>query len=240
MKNIINSSTIEENNKISDSSLIIKTQTEKENNSDNKDYEELPILSQLQPVKTSLEDFYRINYPEFQIIKFYRFTFIRMGKLLTFNFDKNNNYIPKYSIGPQWYLTVLLLFIIFLLFYFINSAIFYEARFLEKLIFVLFILIEYIFVLKTDLTHAKIVMNKKKNIGDNGFCNFCKVYYNPSNKVEHCNFCKVCAEKMDHHCIWVGKCVAKNNTFYFYAMIANIFFIYAYIIIYAIFMSIKK
>ena len=240
MKNIINSSTIEENNKISDSSLIIKTQNEKENNSDNKDYEELPILSQLQSVKTSLEDFYRINYPEFQIIKFYRFTFIRMGKLLTFNFDKNNNYIPKYSIGPQWYLTVLLLFIIFLISYFIYSAIFNETRFLEKLIFVLFILIEYILVLKTALTHAKIVMNKKKNIGDNGFCNFCKVYYNPSNKVEHCNFCKVCAEKMDHHCIWVGKCVAKNNTFYFYAMIANIFFIYAYIIIYAIFIAIKK
>ena len=226
MKNIINSSTIEENNKISDSSLIIKTQNEKENNSDNKDYEELPILSQLQSVKTSLEDFYRINYPEFQIIKFYNFTFIRMGKLLTFNFDKNNNYIPKYSIGPQWYLTVLLLFIIFLISYFIYSAIFNETRFLEKLIFVLFILIEYILVLKTALTHAKIVMNKKKNIGDNGFCNFCKVYYNPSNKVEHCNFCKVCAEKMDHHCIWVGKCVAKNNTFYFYTMIANIFFIF--------------
>ena len=163
-----------------------------------------------------------------------------MGKLLTFNFDKNNNYIPKYSIGPQWYLTVLLLFIIFLISYFIYSAIFNETRFLEKLIFVLFILIEYILVLKTALTHAKIVMNKKKNIGDNGFCNFCKVYYNPSNKVEHCNFCKVCAEKMDHHCIWVGKCVAKNNTFYFYAMIANIFFIYAYIIIYAIFIAIKK
>ena len=127
-----------------------------------------------------------------------------------------------------------------MLIFFLYSTIYNDSSFLKKFIFVLFILVEYFLVLKTALTHAKIVMNKKKGMDDNGFCNICKVYYNPNNKVEHCNFCKVCAEKMDHHCIWVGKCVAKNNTIYFYAMIVNICFLYAYIIICGIFMAIKK
>ena len=27
----------------------------------------------------------------------------------------------------------------------------------------------------------------------------------------HCNLCKVCVEGMDHHCIFYGKCIGKNN-----------------------------
>ena len=229
----INSSK-EDTNNTSESDSIL-TSNEKNNNTD---YEGLPILSQMEPIKTSLEDYYQLNYPEHKIIKFHNFTFIKMGKLLTFSFDKKD-YIPKFSIGPHWYLTLVLLVLIIGLTYFIYSTIFKDMGFIFKFILVLFILIQYFFVLKTALTHAKVVMNKKQSIENNGFCNICKVYYNPSNKVEHCNFCLFCFEKMDHHCVWVGKCVAKNNTFYFYGMIVNICFLYTYIIICGIFYAIK-
>ena len=56
----------------------------------------------------------------------------------------------------------------------------------------------------------------------------------------HCSKCNICVEKMDHHCVWVGKCVAKNNTLYFYGMIVQVVILYIYIIICGIFMAINK
>ena len=73
------------------------------------------------------------------------------------------------------------------------------------------------------------------------YCNICQVYYAPDQNVEHCKLCEVCVEKMDHHCVWVGKCVGKNNAFSFYAMLVSIGFVYGYIIYLAFFQySIRK
>ena len=73
------------------------------------------------------------------------------------------------------------------------------------------------------------------------YCNICQVYYAPDQNVEHCKLCQVCVEKMDHHCVWVGKCVGKNNAFSFYAMLVSIGFVYGYIIYLAFFQySIRK
>ena len=237
----INSSKEKDDNKKINPDLINNELNHKENDN-NSDYEGIPILSQLEieQGKISLEDYYKKYYPEYSIINFYNFTFIKMGKLITFSFDKNNNYIPKYSIGPHWYLTVVLLIIILSLSIFLNETILKEEGNVKKFVFFILIVFEYILVFKTALTHPKVVMNKNKTNEENGYCNICKVYYNEKNKVQHCNFCKVCVEKMDHHCVWVGKCVAKNNTFYFYGMIVNVCFIYAYIIICGIFMAINK
>ena len=229
------------NSKISsDSSLLINEHNNNNiNNNNNKietgnniDSEGLPILPQLETMKFSIEEYYSSNYPEYKIIKISNFTFIQMGRLLTFNFDKNNNYIPKYSIGPHWYATIFLLFIVLMLSIALSKTIFGYTKFSKKIIFYILIMIIYFFIFKTVLTHAKIVMNKRKrNADESGFCSICQVYFNPNNKVKHCNFCGVCAEKMDHHCVWVGKCVAKNNTFYFYGMIASVCIFYIYIII---------
>ena len=221
---------------------LINNESNHNEKDNNLDYEGIPILSQLEieQGKMSLEDYYKKYYPEYRIINFYNFTFIKMGKLITFSFDKNNNYIPKYSIGPHWYLTIILLILILSLSIFINSTILENQGIIKKFWFFILIIIEYILIFKTALTHTKVVMNKNKKMEDNGYCNICNVYYNERNKVQHCNFCGVCVEKMDHHCVWVGKCVAKNNTFYFYGMIGNVCFIYAYIIICGILLAISK
>ena len=188
----------------------------------------------------SIEEYYRKNYPEYKIIKIGNFLFVKMGKLITFHFDEKNNYIPKYSIGPQWYLTLLLLIIIISLVYLVYSTIFINLSFIEKLIFFLFVAIEYFLVFKTALIHNKIAMNKNILIENKGYCSICKVSFDPKNKVKHCGFCGVCVEQMDHHCVWVGKCIAKNNLYYFYAMVGNVFILYIYIIICGVLMGIRK
>ena len=231
---------MEENNKISDTTLVINgsntnNKIEMESNNDN-DNEGSPILTQLEPIlSSSIEEYYRNNYPEYKIIKIHNLIFIKMGNLLTFNFG--DNYNPKLSIGPHWYLTIILLLLIFFLSLMLYVAIFSQSDWAKRIIFFFFILVEFILVIKTALTHVKVVMNKKKSVDTGGFCSICNVYFNPNNKVEHCRFCGVCIEKMDHHCVWMGKCVAKNNTFYFYAMIANLAVIYVYIIFCGIYMA---
>jgi len=194
------------------------------------DVEGIPILEEMNINYQSAEQYYRLNYPDYKIIKLCKFTFIKMGKLITFNFDKSNNYIPRCSIGPHWYLTIILYLIIFGLSSLLYKTIFYQLSYMKILIFNLFIISVYILVLCTSLIHPKIIMNKKKNSQEYGFCNKCKVYYNPYDKIEHCDMCGVCLPKMDHHCVWMGKCIANKNVLYFYATLVDIGIFYAYII----------
>ena len=206
----------------------------------NKDIEGVPVISSLEISSYSVEEYYKTYYPEYKIIKFGKFTFIRMGRLLTFFFDKKNNYVPRLSIGPHWCLTIVLLLLILSLVYLIYFSIMKKLGEFKSIIFFLFVFSVYYFVLCAALIHPKVVMNKIKNPNEYGYCTLCKAYYNPYNKVEHCPECEVCFEKMDHHCIWVGKCVAKNNAFYFYGMIVDIVIFYIYIIYCAILVALEK
>ena len=194
------------------------------------DNEGVSILTEMDISYLSTEHFYKTNYPEYKIIKIGKFLFIKMGKLITFNFDKSNNYIPKYSIGPHWYLTLVLFIIIFSLSALLYNTIFTELNTIKKYIFIFFILSIYFLVLCTALVHPNIIMNKKRNSQDYAFCAHCKAYYNPYDKVEHCDMCGVCLPKYDHHCVWMGKCIANKNAYYFYATLIDVGIFYAFII----------
>ena len=146
-------------NKTSDSNKIIL------------DVEGIPILEDINYL--SAEQYYRMNYPEYQIIKLCNFTFVKIGRLTTFNFDKSNNFMHKCSIGPHLYLTIILFLIIFGLTTLLYKTIFYQLNFIRKLIYHLFIISIYALVLFTSLIHPNIIMNKKKNTQEYGFCNKC-------------------------------------------------------------------
>ena len=194
------------------------------------DNEAIPILEEIDINYISVEQYYSKNYPEYKIYKFGNFIFIRMGNLITFDFKKSNNYIPTFSIGPNWYLTIVLFIIILSLSILMYKTIILYLSFLKKTIYFLFVLSLYFIISCTVLIHPQNIINKKKNTQEYGFCSICKVYYNPYEKVEHCDICGVCFPKMDHHCVWMGKCVANKNTKYFYASLIDIGIFYAYII----------
>ena len=194
------------------------------------DSEGISILTEMDVSYLSTEHYYRTNYPEYKIIKIGNFLFIRMGKLLTFYFDKSNNYIPKFSIGPHWYLTIILFGIIFSLSMLLYKTIFVEFNIIKRFIFLFFVISIYFLVICTALIHPKIIMNKKKNTQEYAFCAHCKVYYNPYDKIEHCDMCGVCLPKYDHHCVWMGKCIANKNATFFYATLIDIGIFYAFII----------
>ena len=55
------------------------------------------------------------------------------------------------------------------------------------------------------------------------FCKDCNFDY-PFHKIlKHCHTCGVCVIGIDHHCGVFGKCVARNNLFWFYCFIGGTF-----------------
>ena len=159
-----------------------------------------------------------------------------MGNLITFYFNKNNNFKPKFSIGPNWYMTLGLNCMIFIISFVIYFLIVRKLRFIYRITFLILSFITIISICRAALVHTEILMNKYPDLTHNSYCDKCKKYYNRLDKVEHCNLCKVCIIKYDHHCVWVGKCIGKNNFAAFIQMmfIGCIFYIFliACVIIY--------
>ena len=204
----------------------------------NNNNEIIPIKN-LNRIKTA-EEYYTLNYPEFKLYKICGILFCKMGKIITFNFDKNNNFIPKLSIGPHWYLTLTLNFLITSLGFTLYAFIFRILFILFHFGFIILYFMVIFFLNRTALINPGIEINKIQDDIHYKFCQFCKIYYNPDEKVYHCSLCNVCIKGLDHHCVWVGKCVGKNNICSFYEMITIVAIFYLYIIICVIIYSFKK
>ena len=202
------------------------------NNSNNNDYEGVSIQSSFlfDNSQNSIEDYYKNNFPNFKLFKFHNILICKMGKMLAFNFDKKT-YIPKFCIGPHWYLTITLNFVVLIFEIILYISIVRKIATILIIIFILFSILILIIINRTALINPGIVLNKIKGKNDYGYCSICNVYYNPYDQVEHCGFCGVCIDKRDHHCVWIGKCVGRKNILSFYMMIAFTAIFYLYIII---------
>lgn len=67
---------------------------------------------------------------------------------------------------------------------------------------------------------------KTKDLKVNGhtvkvkFCETCLLYRPP--RASHCSVCNNCVQKFDHHCPWVGQCIALvSNNFFFHLIFQN-------------------
>ena len=196
------------------------------------DLEKSPIINYLNSKQKSIEEFYRNNFPEFELFKFHNTLMCKMGKMITFNFDKN--FIPKYCIGPHWYLTIFLNILILIFGLLLYFAIIIKTTIIQIIIYLFLLFLIYYMVNRTALINPGIVLNKKRGKNDNGYCNICKIYFDPYNNVEHCRFCGVCIERMDHHCVWVGKCVGKKNIKSFWLMVLSVAIFYIYTVVCAL------
>ena len=201
------------------------------------DLEKTQVITLLNSNQKSVEEFYRYNFPQFHLFKFHNILICKMGKMLTFNFDKN--FIPKYCIGPHWYLTIFLNVLITVFGILLYYTVIKKTSITQIIVYLLLLFVLYFMVNRTALINPGIVLNKKKGKNDNGYCTTCKIYFNPFDNVWHCRFCGVCIEKMDHHCVWVGKCIGKKNKKSFYGMLISVFSFYIYTIICALILYLK-
>ena len=198
-------------------------------------YEQLQILNPTDNDSITPEEQFG-NDPHYKFYTKFGIKFCKIGNVFAFYFDSKNGNKPRICIGPHWYLSVIANFLILSLAFTMYIAIIRaSSENWKKYLYYLFVFLILFFFDRCFLINPGIIQNKKIDNENNGYCTICGIYYNPAFKVGHCCSCNVCVEKMDHHCVWVGKCVAKNNLFSFYAMIGSVIFYYAYIILISIF-----
>jgi palmitoyltransferase ZDHHC9/14/18 len=70
------------------------------------------------------------------------------------------------------------------------------------------------------------------------FCETCFIYRPP--RTSHCKYCNNCVIKFDHHCLWVGNCIGKENYFYFMIFLLSFNTLNFYIIGISIFGIVKS
>ena len=179
--------------------------------------ENIPI--KIKKYFNTAEEFYSYNYPEYKLFKVYNILFCKMGNLITFNFDKDNNFKPKFSIGPNWYMTLALIIIILFISGIVFTFILSKLHFIFRIIYAAFQIISIFCIIRTALIHTEIAMNKFQDNYNQLYCDKCKIYYNSFERAEHCSICNVCFIKLDHHCVWIGKCVGKDNICAFIEMV---------------------
>ena len=49
------------------------------------------------------------------------------------------------------------------------------------------------------------------------FCRHCEIIREP--RVEHCSMCGLCVHDIDHHCVFFGNCIARDNLSSFHGSI---------------------
>ena len=135
-----------------------------------------------------LQSYYLIKYNSYTVVSFYSFHVIMPILIIYFILG---NFFQNYNI---------LIYIIWNIFLF--STIFYFNRI-------------------TNLSNLKLKKNNKrgnllkliedKNIDINNYCPKCNIFININYLIKHCYICNSCIEEFDHHCIWIGKCIGKDN-----------------------------
>ena len=133
----------------------------------------------------------------------------------------NSNDDPLIIIGPDWPL-VACLFSIFNFFY-IMIIIKFWGRFTlnNKLVNQISYWIFMISFSHTSFINQGFPKNSSSRRNGNPrekyfYCSECQFYVERTLDCFHCDKCGICIEGQDHHCVWIGKCVGKNNAISFY------------------------
>lgn len=71
--------------------------------------------------------------------------------------------------------------------------------------------------------------NSKREYSPIGKCKHCLADNRPD--THHCGVCGVCVVNIDHHCVFFGKCIARDNLPYFKCSIAMFLFTFLYFLV---------
>jgi hypothetical protein len=147
-------------------------------------------------------------------ICFQLFKMTKIGKSKAFFYNENDD--PLLIIGPDWPF-VAFLFSIFNFFYvliiikfWIRFSLF--SKCVNQITYWSF-LISFLYTSFINQGYPKnSICRKTGNPSDEYYyCEQCHLYNYIYNSINHCNKCGICIEGQEHHCVWIGKCVGKNN-----------------------------
>ena len=154
----------------------------------------------------------------------------RKGNMKMFLYNGNNE--PLIVLGPDWKnsFKILILLIIFIYYYFrfLNNLIYPKIKYYGIILNIIYIILYLICILKNPgiIPESLWLENyfKNKNNDNNKnysirICKDCKIIIENSENIEHCNICNICVMEKLFHCFWIGKCIGKNNKYYYYLFV---------------------
>ena len=219
----------------------VSIENEKEKNIDNKasqdveTFKQTPIQNsdliknELHPDDNIIEDISN-DQPKIEQPKKCRL-YIYVGRSLFIFLDKYNN--PLFIIGPQWPMIIFVDSIIISLMLFLYIKFWKYLCFATKLFgsinfWTAFLSYTYTSIINPGYPKNTIGRNFGIPKNDYYFCDYCRFYLRKTSYGSHCDLCDICIEKYDHHCIWTGHCIGKNNKITFYIFVPSIFILLFY------------
>ena len=166
----------------------------------------------------------------------------KLGNLYTYLFIRNQ---PLITIGTQkWYLVILFQFFLHFSFIFIHfkiiHAVFPYMRYMLTFFYAMICINHLHIVLfnagipSPDSFSKNALKTIKKDDRDLfEVCEICNIVVDSIDDVRHCTECNICVKKMDHHCYWTGKCIAKNNylTFQLFTFMTLLYYVWYAIVL---------
>mmetsp|Transcript_34243 Transcript_34243/g.45150 ORF Transcript_34243/g.45150 Transcript_34243/m.45150 type:complete len:138 (-) Transcript_34243:254-667(-) len=130
----------------------------------------------------------------------------------------NSKNEPRIVIGPDFWFSLLELFLVNAILGFILSQATSDSLrlvFYAGLTILLFHNVSFLATImmnqglppRNPNTHSKGYLNKVKTVDQTKFCRYCKTIARKDVYTEHCSFCDYCCEELDHHCPWSSKCI---------------------------------
>ena len=220
------------------SKIEIKEDTDFEINTNysqvlNNPSENIPEQIHNNDIKIINETSFSVNSDQIRPIT-HKYNYSKLGNTYTFFADEKGN--PLFIIGPHWPLAAGVIISFSIIFF--GTIIYLRKLLSNSNIFLgylsyLFFLISYITTAIVNPGYPKHDENTlcNKNKDKTGYCSVCKIWISLEKKTKHCKFCNICIEGMDHHCPWVGKCVARKNIIPFFLFLISVFGFMCYCII---------
>ena len=152
--------------------------------------------------------------------------YIFVGRNLFLFLDKYSN--PLFIIGPNWLMFICLLSSLSLVMLFIYLKFWqvfgYYTKLFGKIIYFTFF-ISYTYTSLINPGYPRNTIGRAFGIPKNDYyyCEYCGFYLRKCSYGSHCEICQICIEKYNHHCVWTGHCIGKNNTITFYIFLISTF-----------------
>jgi len=187
------------------------------------------IKNELHPDDNNMEDI-SIDQPKIDQPKKCKL-YMYVGRSLFIFMDKYNN--PLFIIGPQWPMIIFVDSIIISLMLFLYIKFWKYLCFATRLFgsinfWTAFLSYTYTSIINPGYPKNTIGRNFGIPKNDYYFCDYCRFYLRKTSYGSHCDLCDICIEKYDHHCIWTGHCIGKNNKITFYIFVPSIFILLFY------------
>ena len=214
-----------QNDKNIDKNLSEENSTNKQSKKQNSDLLKNEIILNNNIIEYSPTEQSNIIHPT----KFKLYTYV--GRTLFIFLDKYSN--PIFIIGPHWPMIIFVISIIsipmLLLYIFLWKYLSFVIKLFGAINFwVAFLSYTYTAIINPGYPRNTIERKLGLPKNDYYFCEYCRFYMRKTAYGTHCDLCDICIENYDHHCMWTGHCIGKNNKITFVIFVPSIFSLIIY------------